>query len=75
MEHVESGIALSCEVTPVGNGKKFGKAHHAGEKMNLYCVNGLFGGVCVMDVWWSILDVSLFHGNKLFDVFGCFFCR
>jgi hypothetical protein len=33
MEHVEGGIALSCELAPVSYGKKFGKACHAGKEM------------------------------------------
>ncbi len=32
-EHVKSGIALSCDLAPVGNRKQFGKALHAGNKM------------------------------------------
>jgi hypothetical protein len=72
-EHVEGGIALSCEAVLVGNGKQVGKTHHAGEKKILPCAYGLFGRVCPMDVQWSVLDASLFCGNKRFNVFGCFF--
>ncbi len=36
------------------------------------CVHGLFGRVCAMDVRWTVLDASLFRGNKCFNVFGCF---
>jgi hypothetical protein len=57
MEHVEGGIELSCELAPVGNGKQFWKAHHAGKKMIFPGAYGLFGGVCAMDVCWSVLDV------------------
>jgi hypothetical protein len=66
----EGGIALSCEVAPVGDGKQFGKARHAHEKMILPCVYGLFGRVCAMDVRWSVLNASLFRGDKHFNVFG-----
>jgi hypothetical protein len=72
MEHVEGGIALRCEPAPVGNEKRFGKAHHAGKKMLFPGVYGPFGGVCAMDVQWSVLDACLFDGDKCFDVFKCF---
>jgi hypothetical protein len=52
-EHVEGGIALSCESAPVGNGKRVEKAHHASKKMILpgrntsghdfSCGNSFFG--------------------------------
>ncbi len=72
MEHVEGGIALSCESAPFGNGKQFGKALHADKKMILPDAYGLLCGVCAMDVQWSVLNASLFSGNKHFDFFGCF---
>ncbi len=28
--------------------------------------------VCAMDVQGSVLDASLFRGNKCFDILGCF---
>jgi hypothetical protein len=31
-----------------------------------------FGGVCAINVWWSVLDAFLFRGNKSFNVFGSF---
>jgi hypothetical protein len=65
--HVEGGITLSCEAAPVCNEKIFGNACHASKKMILPCVYGSFGGVCVMDVQWSVLNVSLFSGDKRFD--------
>jgi hypothetical protein len=43
MEHVEGGIALSCEAAPVGNWKQFGKACHAGKKMIFPFMYGSFG--------------------------------
>ncbi len=66
--HVECGIALSCEVAPFDYGERFWKANHTGKKMILPCAYGTFGGVCAMYVWGSVLDASLFHGNKHFDV-------
>ncbi len=72
MLHVEGGIAMSCEAAPVGNGKQFGKARHVGEKMILPCAYGPFSRVCALDVRWSVLDASLFHGNKHFNIFGCY---
>jgi hypothetical protein len=63
---------MSCEAAPVGNGKWSGKARNAGEKMNLPCAYGLFGGVCAMDVQGSVLNASLFCGDKHFDVSECF---
>ncbi len=71
-EHVEGGIALRCELAPFSNGKRFGKAYHPSKKMIFPGMYGLFGGVCVMDVRWSVLDVCLFGGNKHFNVSGCF---
>ena len=62
-------------MAPVDNGKQFGKARHASKKMVLPCAYSLFGRVCAMDVRWSVLDVSLFRGNKHFNVFGCFVSR
>jgi hypothetical protein len=55
-------------VAPVGIGEGFWEACHAGEKMILPCVYGLFGRVFAMDVWGSVLDASVFHGNKRFDI-------
>ncbi len=72
MEHVEGSIALSSEVAPVGNGTQFGKACHAGKKMILQCAYGPFNRVSAMDVRWSVQDANFLHGNKHFDVFGCF---
>ncbi len=79
-EHVEGDIALSCEPAPVSNKKRFGKAHHtgkrkarhAGKKMIFSGAYGPFGGVCAMDVSWSVLDACLFGGNKRFNFFECF---
>jgi hypothetical protein len=71
-EHVEGGIALRCEPTPVCYGKRFGKACHAGKGMIISGAYGPFGVVSAMDVRWSVLDVCLLGGNKCFDVFGCF---
>jgi hypothetical protein len=68
-KHVECGIALNCEAAPVGDGERFGKACHAGKKMIFPCAYSLFGRVCAMDVRWSVLNASLFSGNKRFDVF------
>jgi hypothetical protein len=65
----EGDIALSSEAAPIGDGKQFGKACHASKKMIFPCGYGLFGGVCAMDVWWSVLDASLFHGDERFNVF------
>ncbi len=31
--------------------------------------------VRAMDVRGSVLDTSLLHGNKLFDILGCFCCQ
>jgi hypothetical protein len=66
---------LSCEAAPVGNGKQFGKARHVSKKMILPCACGPISGVCAIDVWWSVLDASLFCGNnirssKQNDVYG-----
>jgi hypothetical protein len=68
-KHVECDIALCFEVAPVGDGERFWKACHAGKKLILPCAYGTFGRVCVMDVWGSVLDASLFRGNKRFEVF------
>jgi hypothetical protein len=38
--------------------------------MILPCAYGLFGGVCAMDVRWSVLNASLFSGDNHFDVLG-----
>jgi hypothetical protein len=43
--------------------------------MILPYVYGPFGGICAMDVWWSVLDASLFSGDKSFDVFRCFIVK
>jgi hypothetical protein len=72
MKHVEGGIVLWCEPPPVCYGKRFGKAHHAGKEMFFPGASGLYGGVCVMNVYQSVLDACLFGGNKRFDVFGSF---
>jgi hypothetical protein len=50
MEHVEGGIALRCEPAPVSNGKRYGKARHAGKEMIFPGAYGPFGGVCAIDV-------------------------
>ncbi len=52
-------------MVPVGDGKQFGKACHAGKKMILPCAYGPFSRVCVMDVQWSVLDASLFCGPNV----------
>jgi hypothetical protein len=72
MEHVEGGIAMRCEPTPVSYGKRLGKAHHASKEMIFPGAYGLFGRVHAMDVRWSVLDLWLFGGDKCFNVFGCF---
>jgi hypothetical protein len=59
---------LSCVAAPVGDGIRFGKACLAGKKMVLPCANGPFGGACAMDVRSSVLNASLFNGDKSFDV-------
>ena len=74
-QHVEVGIALGCKATPVSDGKRLGEACHAGNEMVLPCAYGPFGKICAIDVWWSVLDASLFCGNnirssKQNDVYG-----
>jgi hypothetical protein len=59
---------LHCQAATVGNGEGFLEACHAREKMILPCAYGLFGGVWAMDIWGSVLDASVFCGNKRFDV-------
>ncbi len=72
MEQVEGGISMRCEMAPVSNGKRFGKAHHAGKKIIFPGAYGPFGRVCAMDVQWSALDACLFGGDKCVKVSGCF---
>jgi hypothetical protein len=59
----------------LGDGKQFGKARHSVKEMILPCASGLFGRICAMDVQWSVLNASLFHGNKCFDIFGYFIVK
>ncbi len=59
---------MSCVAAPVGDGIRFEKACHAGKKMILQCANGPFGRACAMDVRSSVMNASLFNGDKGFDV-------
>jgi hypothetical protein len=74
-EHVEGDIALLCELAPVCYGKRLGKAQHAGDEMVFPGAYGLFGRVCAMDVWQSVLDAWLFGGKESFNIFGSFIVK
>jgi hypothetical protein len=63
-------VALNCidRQHQLAMGKDFWEACHAGKKTILPCAYGLFGRDSVMDVWGSVLDVSVFHWDKHFNI-------
>ncbi len=63
-------VAFLCDVRrhQLAMGKDYVRPAMPARKMILPCAYGLFGGVCEMDVWGSVVDASVFRDDKGFDV-------
>ncbi len=54
------------------DGKIFVSCTQTSNEVVFECVDGSFGGIAAMDVWWDQLIVHIFRHQEFLEGLGCF---